>query len=78
MWNFFKTFFAALLAMVVFTVILLFFLVAWVGNLASSDKPRIEEKSVLVIDVGQHYQEQVQENPFGAFTINTAPMRIGN
>jgi protease IV len=68
MWNFFKTFFAALLAMVVFTVILLFFLAAWVGNLASSDKPRIEEKSVLVIDLGQHYQEQVQENPFGALT----------
>jgi protease-4 len=66
--NFFKTFFAALLAMVVFTVILLFFLVAWVGNLASSDKPRIEEKSVLVIDIGQHYQEQVQENLFGSLT----------
>ncbi|TMI66131.1 MAG: signal peptide peptidase SppA [Bacteroidetes bacterium] len=68
MWNFFKTFFAALLAMVVFTVILLFFLVAWVGNLASSGKPKIEEKSVLVIDVGQHYEEQVQENLFGALT----------
>jgi protease-4 len=68
MWNFFKTFFAALLAMVVFTVIVLFFLVAWVGNLASSDKPVIEQKSVLVIDIGQHYQEQVQENPFAALT----------
>ena len=66
--SFFKTFFAALLALVVFTLLIFFFLAAVVGNLTTSGKPKVDAKSVLVIDLGQHYSEQVQQNPFGAFT----------
>jgi protease IV len=66
--SFFKTFFAALLALVVFSLLIFFFLAAVVGNLTTSGKPSVEAKSVLVIDLGQHYSEQVQKNPFGALT----------
>lgn len=61
--NFFKIFFASLLALVVFFLIVFFFLVAAVGNIASKEKPRVESSSVLVIDLGQHFAEQVQQNP---------------
>jgi protease IV len=66
--SFFKTFFAALLALVVFSLLIFFFLAAVVGNLTTSGKPSVEAKSVLVIDLGQHYSEQVQKNAFGALT----------
>ncbi len=66
--SFFKTFLSALLALVVFTLIVFFFLIAWVGNLTTSSKPRVETQSVLVLNLGQHYKEQVQQNPFGAFS----------
>jgi protease-4 len=61
-------FFASLLAIVIFMLLVFFFFLAWVGSLTSSSRPRIEEKSVVVINLGQHYKEQVQENPFGAFS----------
>jgi protease-4 len=66
--SFFKMFFASLLAIVIFMLLVFFFFLAWVGSLTSSSRPRIEEKSVVVINLGQHYKEQVQENPFGAFS----------
>jgi protease-4 len=62
--NFFKTFFAAFLALIVFTCIAVFILIRMIGGLASKDKPVVEQRSVLVLDLGQHYMEQVQENPF--------------
>jgi len=61
-------FFASLLAIVIFTLIVFFFFLAWVGSLTSSSKPKIEEKSVVVINLGQHFKEQVQENPFKAIS----------
>jgi protease IV len=61
--NFFKTFFAALLALVVFTFIAVFILIRFIGGLTDKDKPVVEQKSVLVFDLGQHYMEQMQENP---------------
>ena len=66
--SFFKTFFAALLALVVFSLLIFFFLASVIGNLTTSGKPSVEAKSVLVIDLGQHYSEQVQQNPFGAIS----------
>lgn len=62
--SFFKTFFASLLALIVFSLIVLFFMVVFVGGLTSKDTPRIRSQSVLVLDLGQHYKEQMQENPF--------------
>jgi len=59
-------FFASLLAIVIFTLIIFFFFVAWVANLTSASKPKIDSQSVLVIDLGQHYKEQVQQNLLGS------------
>ena len=61
--NFFKLFFASLLALVVFTLLAVFFLVAMVGGMASKDRPRVAAKSVIVLDLGQQYKEQVKQDP---------------
>ncbi|MEJ0105615.1 MAG: signal peptide peptidase SppA [Bacteroidota bacterium] len=68
MGNFFKIFFASLLALIIFTVIVVFFLVGWVSGLASKNIPVTEAKSVLVLNLGQHYKEQLQENPLSSFS----------
>lgn len=61
--SFFKIFFASLLALVIFTLLIFFFLMAYVGSVASKDQPQIFAKSVLVLDLGQHYAEQIQKDP---------------
>lgn len=65
--SFFKTFLASLLAVAVFSLLVFFLLMAFIGGLAAKDVPRVRAKSVLVLDLGQHYAEQLQENPFAAF-----------
>jgi protease IV len=66
--SFFKTFFASLFALIIFTLLAFFFLVAFVGGLTSKEKPRVEPNSVLVLDLGQHFAEQMQENPLGVLS----------
>ncbi|HWK06077.1 MAG TPA: signal peptide peptidase SppA [Puia sp.] len=61
--GFFKTFFAALLALVAFTAIIVLILVGKISGLLSAKRPDIASKSVLYIDLGQSYREQEQENP---------------
>jgi protease-4 len=61
--GFFKSFFAALVALVVFTVIAVLILLGVVGNLLSPGKPDVGGKAVLVIDLDQNFREQVQDNP---------------
>jgi protease-4 len=61
--GFFKTFFAVLLALLVFTVVVVFLLLGIAGNLLSPARPEVGGKAVLVIDLGQTYKEQVQDNP---------------
>ena len=63
--NFFKTFFASFLALVIFTVLGIFLLIGFIGGLASKGKPRVDKGSVLVLNLGQQYKEQVQKNLFG-------------
>ena len=60
MGNFFKIFFASLLALIIFTVIIFFFLAALVGGLTSKKAPTVDAKSVLVLNLAQHYKEQAQ------------------
>ncbi len=60
--SFFKTFFASLLALVVFVLLVFFFVVVYVGGIASKDKPKVYAKSVLVLDLGQQFAEQMKEN----------------
>jgi protease IV len=61
--NFFKIFFASLLALVVFTLLAVFFLVGFLGAIATKETPRVEAKSVIVLDLGQAFAEQMKENP---------------
>src|SRR5262245_49727343 len=68
MGNFFKTFFASLLSLVVFSLLILLVMVIFVGGLTKKVKPRVKEKTVLVIDLGHHYKEQQQDNPLAFFT----------
>jgi protease-4 len=66
--GFFKTFFAALLALVVFVLIAVFVLAGIVGGLLSPGKPEIGSKVVLMVDLGQSFKEQTQDNPLSGLS----------
>ncbi|HEX2609057.1 MAG TPA: signal peptide peptidase SppA [Flavisolibacter sp.] len=68
MGSFFKVFFASLLALVIFSLIVLFFGVAVIGNIASKDKVKVEPKSVLTLDLGALFHEHVQPSPLAALS----------
>ncbi len=70
--SFFKTFFAALLALVIFTVIGIFVLIGFIVSATSADKPVVGDNAVLVLDLSNHFKEQKQENPLGALIDETA------
>ncbi|MDR3716624.1 MAG: signal peptide peptidase SppA [Puia sp.] len=70
MGGFFKSFFAALLALVAFTVVVVFVLLGIVGGLASSKKENVGAKAVLVIDLSHSYREQMKENPLANIGAN--------
>jgi protease IV len=70
MGQFFKIFFASLLAVVVFAVVAVLVLVGWIGSLTSSDKPVVGSKAVLYIDLNQVFAEQAQENPLASFNAD--------
>jgi protease IV len=61
--GFFKSFFASLLALIVFAgfIFIIFFII--VGSFLSPTRPSVGEKAVLVVDLGQEYKEQAQDNP---------------
>jgi protease-4 len=61
--SFLKIFLASLLALIVFTVIAIFMLIGMAGSLASSDKPAVGGKAVLVVNLEDVYQEIAEENP---------------
>ncbi len=61
--SFLKIFLASLLALIVFTVAAFFMLIGMAGSLASSDKPTVGGKAVLVVNLEDVYQEIAEENP---------------
>jgi protease-4 len=61
--GFFKTFFAALLALVAFSIVILFVVFTIIGGILSPAKPTIGGKAVLVVDLGRSYKEQMVDNP---------------
>ncbi|HEY4291093.1 MAG TPA: signal peptide peptidase SppA [Puia sp.] len=61
--GFFKSFFAALVALIVFSVIAVLVLMGVVGGLLSPGKPEVGAKAVLVVDLGQTFKEQSVDNP---------------
>ena len=69
MGNFFKIFFASLLALIVFCLIGVFLIAALVSGFTQKDKPEIEKQSVLVLDLGQHFKEQKDKGLLTNFSI---------
>ena len=70
MGGFFKMFFASLLALIIFSVIAFFLFLVLIAGFAKSDAPLVEKNSVLVINIGQSFQEQKQENPLALLSSN--------
>ena len=68
--SFFKIFFASMVALIVFSLIALFLLIAFVSGLAKSDKPVVEKNSVLVINLSQNFMEQEIASPLASFSSN--------
>jgi protease-4 len=66
--NFFKMFGACLLALVIFSVMVFFFMIGYIGGLAYKNVPGVKAKSVLVLDLSKPYMEQKQQNPFSALS----------
>ncbi|WP_290712161.1 S49 family peptidase, partial [Flavihumibacter sp. CACIAM 22H1] len=66
--QFFKYFFAALLALIVFSVLAFFILIGLAGALASKDAVQLEAHSVLYLDLSKPLIEQSKENPFAALS----------
>jgi len=58
--NFFKIFFASLLAMVVFCLVVFFIFLGIIFSSAKSDKPNISPNSVLVLDLSKSYPDFAQ------------------
>ena len=63
--SFFKIFFASLLSLVVFSLLVFFILAAIAGSLASHKAEPISAKSILVLDLEQEFKEQAQEDALG-------------
>ncbi|MES2004975.1 MAG: signal peptide peptidase SppA [Bacteroidota bacterium] len=70
--GFFKTFFAALLALIIFTVIGIFLMIGFVTSAATADKPSVGSNAVLVLDLSSQFKEQSQDNPFNSFIKEAA------
>ena len=66
--TFFKIFFATLLALFVFCFIGFLILAGAVSGLTSKDKPDIANKSVLVLDLNQRFNEQLENDPVDELT----------
>jgi protease-4 len=65
---FLKYFLAALLALIVFTGLVLVVMFTIAGGLASRSPEPISAKSVLYVDLSRHYPERKVENPFSSLT----------
>jgi protease IV len=62
---FFKSFFASLLALVIFSILVLFILFAMAAGLSTGSRAEIEAKSVLVINLNKGFKEMEKKDPFG-------------
>jgi protease IV len=66
--SFFKYFFASLLAIIVFCMIIFFLMLAVVGTIASKDKEEVASKTILQLDLGQTFSESSQQDPLGVIS----------
>ncbi len=70
---FFKTFFAALLALIVFCLLIFLVLIGVAASLGSKDKASVDDKSVLAIDLSKHFPEHGSSSPLGSFGEDGPP-----
>src|SRR3569833_1593541 len=66
--TFFIMLFASLLSFIVFSLILVFLLIAFVSRLIAKEKPEVADKSVLVLDLSQHFNERKQTKPLSSLS----------
>lgn len=71
--SFFKIFFASLLALFIFSLIVFFFLVGAASTLTKKNKPELEEKSVLTIDLTKKFDEHANPSPLSALSEGSTP-----
>ena len=57
-------------SLVIFSLIVFFLFVGWLAGLASKERPRVEARSVLVLNLSQNFKEQSIENPLSNFSSN--------
>lgn len=67
--NFFKSFFAALLALVIFTILAIVVLVGWLGSLAVQEQVVVKENSVLYLKLDAQITELETEDPFEGLPV---------
>jgi protease-4 len=71
--SFFKTFFAALLALVIFSLLIFFVLAALVGSLTKKDNAEVQAKSVLMLDLSKHFPEHSANSPLSSIGEDEPP-----
>ncbi|HEY1022779.1 MAG TPA: signal peptide peptidase SppA [Flavisolibacter sp.] len=71
--SFFKIFFASLLALAIFSLIVFFLLAGLAGSLAQKDQPEMEANSVLSLDLGKLYPERDNPEFFAAIQGGSQP-----
>lgn len=65
--SFLKIFLASLVALVIFSLFG-FLIVFWLISSAASSKPKVEAKSVLVLDLSEHFNERLKETALASFS----------
>jgi protease-4 len=71
--SFFKTFFAALLALVIFSLLAVLIIIGAVSSLAKNEGPDVAAKSVLTIDLSKAFTEHANNTPFASLAGNEVP-----
>lgn len=66
--SFLKMFFASFLSLIVFVLTGFFIMMAFIAAIASKDKPDVPKKSVLVINLGDHFFEKQQTDLSAQFS----------
>lgn len=66
--SFFKIFFASLLALIAFVLIIVFFTLGFIGRVASSQHEDVGSNGVLVLDLSQAFGEKGIEDPLANFS----------
>jgi protease-4 len=76
--NFFRSFFAALLALFVFTFLAIILLIGWLAGMASEQQVIIKDNSVLHLKLDEPIAELQRENPFEGLPVPVSDAgRIG-